>query len=366
MKIAYVSLHWPRDIKSGIGKKIERQIACWRDMGNDVRFFSHLHDVEDTQNLVEGERFFYTIKHGALGLIPTEVSRSRAMRNLITAVRAWQPDIIYLRWGMYVHPLKQLFKIAPVTVEINTNDVEEHKLLGIVKSTYNQLTRSITLGQAAGMVYSTRELYELDHFSAFNKPSVVISNSIALDQIPDIPAPKNKQPRLAFIGTPGFTWHGVDKLVELAENHPDLIIDLIGYDNLDGYASIPENLILHGYLSGQAYEEVIGKADCAIGTLALHRKGMYEASPLKVRDCAARGIPCILPYLDTDLEDLDSDLILRIPNNEENIREHAQEIHDFVYKVQGKRLPRKTLEDLIGSTKKEKSRLEFMHGLINQ
>ncbi len=366
MKIAYVSLHWPRDIKSGIGKKIERQITCWQEMGNEVCFFSHLHTTAETQNLVEGECFYYSIKPGAFGLISTEISRSKAMRRLIAAVKAWQPDVIYLRWGMYVHPLKLLYDIAPVAVEINTNDVEEHKLLGFVKSTYNRLTRSITLGLSSGIIYSTRELAAFKHFSSFNKPGVIISNSIALDTIPVMPTPKNKQPHLAFIGTPGFAWHGVDKLVELAEGFPNLVIDLIGYDHLDNFPNTPDNLILHGYLSGPAYEKIIGQADCAIGTLALHRKGMHEASPLKVRDCTARGIPCVLPYLDTDLDDLDSDLILRIPNTEDNIRMYAQEIFDFVRKVQGKRIPRKILEDRIGSKKKEKARLEFMRGLTNQ
>ena len=364
MKIAYVSLHWPRDKKSGIGKKIERQISCWEDMGNEVRFFSHLHPGENTQNLVEGERFFYSIKKGALGLIPTELARMAAMRHLIAAVKAWQPDVIYLRWGMYVHPLKRLYDIAPVVVEINTNDVEEHKLLGPVKSTYNRLTRSITLGHASGIVYSARELSVLKHFASFHKPGVVISNSIDLSAIPAMPAPKNKNPHLVFIGTPGFSWHGVDKLIPLAERFPDLVIDLIGYDHLDGFPNVPANLVLHGYLSGPAYEKVIGQADCAIGTLALHRKGMQEASPLKMRDCAARGIPCILPYVDSDLDDLDSDMVLRIPNTEENIRTNAQAIYNFICSVQGKRIPRKLLEDRIDSPKKEKARLDFMRGLI--
>lgn len=365
MKIAYVSLHWPRDIKSGIGKKIENQISCWREKGNDIRFFSHLHIPEDSQKLVEGERFYYFIKDSALGLIATEVSRSKAMRSLIAAVKVWQPDIIYLRWGMYVHPLRQLFGIAPVAVEINTNDVKEHRLLGFVKSTYNRLTRSITLGLAAGHVYPSRELADLEIFSAFNKPGVVISNSIALDTVPTMPAPKNKQARLVFIGTPSLAWHGVDKLVELAKSFPDLIIDLIGYDHLDDFKDLPDNLIFHGYLSGSACDKIIGMADCAIGSMALHRAGVHEASPLKVRDCTARGIPCILPYLDTDLDKLNSDLILRIPNTEDNIHEYAQEIYNFVHKVQGKRIPRKTLEDLISSKKKEKSRLAFMRGLLN-
>ena len=46
----------------------------------------------------------------------------------------FHPDLIYLRWGMYVFPSHKFFDIAPVVVEINTNDVLQHKVLGQVLS----------------------------------------------------------------------------------------------------------------------------------------------------------------------------------------------------------------------------------------
>ena len=360
MRIAYVSLHWPRIRTSGIGKKIDRQTTTWRQMGHEVQFFCHMHETDENDLLVDGRHFRYSIHQGTSGLLKTERSRMAAMKQLIQAVHAWQPDVIFLRWGMYVHPLRKLFRIAPVVVEINTNDVEEHKLLGPVKSTYNRLTRGITLGGARGIVYATRELAKADIFTSFNKPGIVISNSIDLQSIPVLPAPKNSSPHLVFIGTPGFAWHGVEKLVTLAQALPDVVIDLIGYDHLEGFDHVPQNLILHGYLSGQAFLDVMAQADGAIGTLALHRKGMNEASPLKIRDCAARGIPCILPYKDTDFDDLDSDLFLRIPNREDNVQTHSREIHDFAYRVQGKRIPRELIQERIDSQKKEAMRLAFL------
>ena len=103
------------------------------------------------------------------------------MKKLIGAVRAYQPDVIYLRWAMYVYPLQRLFRyLAPAVVEINTNDVEEHKLLGGIMSTYNLLTRGITLGGASGIVYATHELAEMEDFQRFHKPGLVVSNSIDL------------------------------------------------------------------------------------------------------------------------------------------------------------------------------------------
>jgi hypothetical protein len=140
--------------------------------------------------MVAGEYFPYTLKSGSLGLLPSEFSRMRALKDLIAAVREYHPDVIYLRWSMYVYPLQRLFAIAPVVLEINTNDVEEHRLLGLVRSSYNRLTRAITLGGASGIVYATRELSELDVFQSFPKPGVVVSNSIDVDSVPFMPAPE--------------------------------------------------------------------------------------------------------------------------------------------------------------------------------
>ena len=366
MRIASVSLHWPRSLTSGVGKKMQRQLTAWRELGHEAEFFSHLHLPEDTTTLVEGQRFPYSIHSGAAGRLPTELSRIAALKKLIGAVRDYQPDVIYLRWAMYVYPLQRLLRLAPAVVEINTNDMEEHKLLGGIMSGYNQLTRGITLGGASGIVYATQELAEMKEFQRFHKPGLVVSNSIELDAVTPLPAPRNDRPHLAFIGTPGFAWHGVEKLVYLAQTYPDIVIDVIGYDHIEGLSDLPDNLVLHGYRVGVECDRILAQADAAIGTLALHRAGLNEASPLKVRDYASRGIPCILPFRDTDLGGLESELILRIPNSEDNVRAQAAEIHDFLLRVQGKRIPRERIRDRIDSRVKEQQRLNFMAEFIHK
>ena len=363
MRIAILSLHWPRTLASGVGRKFQRQITAWRGLGHEVQFFSHLHFPPDNAPMVAGEYFPYTLKSGPLGLLPSELSRMRALKEMIAAVQDYRPDVIYLRWSMYVYPLQRLFAIAPTVLEINTNDVEEHRLLGLVRSSYNRLTRAITLGGASGIVYATRELSELDVFQSFHKPGVVISNSIEVDSVPCMPAPDNRHPHLVFIGTPGFAWHGVEKLIPLAQTFPDIVIDVIGYDHIEGADRIPDNLILHGYQVGEACDRILARADAAIGTLALHRAGLNEASPLKVRDCVSRGIPIILPFVDTDLDSLQSDLILRIPNTDDNTRTHGGQIHDFLLKARGRRLARELTRERIDSRVKEQQRLDFLAGI---
>lgn len=366
MRIAYVTLHWPRTPKSSVGQKIIRQIQNWQKAGHEVRFFSHMHSVPSAVKLVDGENFIYTQRSGLIGRTKTEFSRIHAVKELIRSLIEFGPDLIYLRWSMYVFPAHRILKVAPTIVEVNTNDFEEHKLLGFLPDLYNRLTRGLLLGCAAGHTYASAEMAELPVFRKYRKPGVVVTNSLDLNHTPSYPAPRNSPPHLLFIGTPGMPWHGEEKLIPIAESFPDLIIDIMGIDRIDEISSLPDNIRLHGFLSGQDYEAVLAQADAAIGTLSLHIKGMEEAAPFKIRDCAARGIPCILPYVDTDLDDLESEFFLHIPNTEDNIQTHGQEIHDFVYSMRGKRIPRELIVERIDSSLKESKRLSFFQKFIKE
>jgi hypothetical protein len=363
MRIAYISLHWPRPLSSSVGKKIGNQIRVWRNLGHTVQFLSHLHSAHANEKLVEGQRFYY---QNDKGLFSSEWDRIAAARRLLESARIYRPDVVYFRWGMYVHPMKRVFKIAPTIIEINTNDYEEHKLLGFPRDQYNQVTRSILLGNASGHVFTSKELAKDPVFTKFNKSYTVITNGIDLEDTPFYQAPDNTPPRLIFIGTPGMAWHGVEKLVLFAQRFPDLFIDIVGYKSFNSISEIPSNIIFHGFQRGTQYEELLSSADAAIGTLSLHLKSMQEASPLKIRDCAARGIPCILPYKDTDLYDLECLEILNIPNTPDNITTHGVEIHDFVKRMRGKRLERSLVESRIDLVQKEKKRLDFFNLIFHQ
>jgi hypothetical protein len=325
-----------------------------------------MHVCDRPELLLEGSRFIYYLNKGSLGSIQTEFNRSRATAELVQAVTAYRPDIIYLRWAMYVYPIQRLFRIAPAIVEVNTHDVREHQLLGAAHSLYNRLTRGIILSGAAGHVFATNELKALKDFSRYQKPGAVVTNSVELRATPYYPAPRNIPPHLVFIGTPGMVWHGVDKLVTLATDFPDLVIDIVGIDEIKGCSKFPSNLILHGFLEGAAYESVLANADAAIGTLSLHLKGMEEAATLKIRDCAARGIPCILPYLDSEFLDINSSLFIQIPNTADNIKTHGQAIRDFVFQARGQRVARELISDRIDSRIKESQRLEFFQRILQE
>jgi hypothetical protein len=360
MRIAYVSLHWPRTTASGVGKKIVRQINAWAAAGHEVQLFMHAANRRPDSPLIPGAVFFYPESSGLRG----EWDRIIAARRLLDAVGSYRPDLIYLRYGMYVYPIHQLAGIAPLVEELTTNDLSQHEGLGRVHSLYNRLTRGVILRSTSGLVCLSNELANSSFNAVYQKPTRVIGDGIDLNNIEPLPSPNNIQPQLVFMGSPGSLWQGVDKLVFLARAFPEIGIHIIGYDHIDGVRSLPSNLRLHGYLNTQAYKKVLAGMDCAIGSLGLHRIQLNESSPLKTRECLALGLPMVLPYTDTDLAGFDCDFLLKIPNKENNIETHAQAIHDFAFQMRGRRVERKQIANLDQKVK-ETQRIAFFKELLN-
>jgi len=366
MKIAYVTIHIePKLINGGVGNKINSQVSIWKSMGHSVTLFSLTPEPISAIPAVEQFLFKPVTNIFLLKFLTRELARSAALTRLISQVRRYQPDVIYFRFGLFALPLQKLFRIAPVVMEVNSNDQVEYRSRGPFFYWLNRITRNFMFSHSAGWIASSRELADLEANRLHRKPVCVVSNGIELDKYAPIPAPQNRRPVLALVGSPGMSWHGVDKLILLAEHYPDLDIRVIGYrrDEIEG--TIPDNVRLYGYLEPEEVRRVLTEVDAVFGTLALHRKKMEEASPLKVRESLAYGIPVILAYRDTDLADIDSDLFLHLPNTQPNVLEHARTIHDFAFRVMGRRVERSLVLERINQYQKEERRLKFFRDIID-
>jgi len=359
MRIAYVTVHVaPEIMQGGVGKKIKSQISIWREQGHEATLFS-LTPVQIP--FPEARQFIFDSQ---VNLLKREINRSAELKRMLTSIRAYQPDVVYLRFGLYSYPLHWLFKIAPVVLETNSNDVEEYRKRGIFFYWINRLTRNLLFDSACGLVVPSRELAVMLAPDG-KKPVCVISNGIDLKEVETLPPANNQSPAITLVGSPGMDWHGVDKLIKLAELYPDLIVNIVGYSKNDfNGETIPVNVYLHGFLNQKELQKILSKTDVACGTLALHRKRMEEASPLKVREALAYGIPVIIAYRDTDLHDVNLDFILRIPNTEKNMIENAQRIRQFAYAMMGKRVPIEAVAPYLDQRAKEKTRLAFFQEII--
>jgi hypothetical protein len=161
-----------------------------------------------------------------------------------------------------------------------------------------------------------------------------------------------------------MNWHGMDKLIRFAQANLDVFVNIVGYSANDVDVSIPSNVTMHGYLSYAQIRDVLAKTDVACGTLALYRKNMQEACPLKVREAVLYGLPLLLAYHDADLSDLNLPTIFQIPNTEDNLTTHVEQIREFAYAMMGKRLDFNAVAPYLDQRKKEEARLAFFERVI--
>jgi len=361
LRIAYVC-YWFLFEKDGVAHKVNAQVAQWRRAGVDAEVFclARVYPERGTQE-TDWRTFFFESPLGRLS----------ATRKLVRAVEGWAPDVVYLRYDLFLPPLPALLRRLCTAIEINADDKEEAKLrverAGLA-SAYNELNRRALLSRARGLVCVTHELARSPSFASFGKPTEVIANGVDLDALRSLrPAPTLDRPRAAFLGSARQAWHGIDKLAWLATRLPEVDFDIVGYDETFLEEAIggrrPANLIPHGVLSRREYEPILERCELAFGTLALHRKNMHEACPLKVREYLGYGLPIVIGYEDTDLVDLQPWFVLRLPNEEGNVQGAVSEIRAFLGDVRGRRVPRPDIEGRVGAVAKERRRLAFLRQL---
>ncbi len=357
MRIAYVTIHIaPELMKGGVGKKIKKQINIWRSQGHEVTLFS----LTPAEIPFSGERQFLFKSQSQL--LVREIDRIFTLKKMLSSIKGYNPDVIYLRYGLYSYPLHRISRIAPVILETNSNDIVEYASRGKFFYWMNYLTRNFIFASASGIISPTQELTAT---FPFNKPISVISNGIDLNSVEPLPPTHNTKPVITLVGSPGMNWHGVDKLIHFAEKHPNVIVNIVGYSVNDIDIPVPANVNLHGYLSHAQIREVYTTTDVACGGLAAHRKNMDEGSALKIREALSYGIPLLLANHDTDLATLNMDVILRIPNTEDNIIENAGRIQKYAYDMIGKRVDINAIAPYIDQKMKEKQRLDFFKKVLD-
>lgn len=333
MKIAYVVTH-PAYQVDGVTRKIRYQVDAWRKAGCEAEVFF----ITDKE---EGDPPFSARVYNR----KANGGRAEAYRRVVSELRDYRPDLIYLRWQYHRSEVTNLGKEFPVVVELNGDILKTAKLIAPTSLKrrliyyHTLLTYPILFRQAAGFVAVTSEVANLPYVRKWKRPVHVTPNAVRLADFQVAPPTSAGQlPRIAFIGQVA-AWHGVDKIVALAHRtQGQLEIDLIGASASE-LPECPPNLICHGYLKPEDYLPVLAGCDVGLDGLALHRKGMQEACPLKIREYIACGLPLILSCRETAFTDRGlPDWVLQISNEPDNIERFSEEIVEFVQAMKGKRI----------------------------
>ncbi len=328
MKIAYIINH---DITTndGITKKILGQKSEWEKLGNSVKIFCTMpkkgNSILDANQYISKKPFRL---------------RFKLQEILLLDIEKFSPDIVYFRYNTWSRTLSKILDRYKVVTELNTYDLgefwamfkSEKTLKSLLRYLAYKLLRNRVLNRVSGIIGVTKEIAYHPSNLQFNKPTIFIPNGINLDVFRTLKVTSIKSSKIGlfFIGSPGALWHGVDIIEKMAEKMPEYDFHIVGMEG-----SSTQNLFWHGYLQKNEYIEILKKCHFCIGTLALYRNGMKEASPLKVREYLAYGYPVVLGYDDTAFidESLPNWMLkidTRKPLNFNNIKEFIENYKDTI------------------------------------
>jgi hypothetical protein len=354
VKVAYL-VHFRGGRETGVFRKVAEHAEEWACQGATVGLFvgTSVEGLADWESLPTAVQVRALPPHPAA----TVVARER----LAAAIRRWAPDVLYARHGLVYPGLLWTARRIPTVLEINADDVAEFGATSPLRQRYSRATRDLLLGSARGLVFVTNELAASPRFRRGPGRRAVIANGIRLADYPPYAIPRNERPRLVFIGHPRSPWHGLEHVLELGAAFPGWDVDVIG-PGPDELTNPPANVHAHGTMTGDAYRPILARADVAVGTLALYRKGMEEASPLKVREYLARGIPTIVGYRDTDFGG-PTPFLLQIANRPNGVLASLEAIESFVTQAIGTRVPPDAIGHLDTGPKEER-RLALLREVV--
>jgi glycosyltransferase involved in cell wall biosynthesis len=341
---------------SGVRRLILEQAAAWALVDPDVEVGLFIRCEAGTEADWRTQPHVVAVTSSRFGI----VGRFLARELLSVRLALWRPDVIYLRHST-VSPSLLLLAIAfPTVVGGDLDDLDELRIRSRWRYWYARLVRDRLLRRARRVMVVTHEIARQPTLAHLGRPIDVFPNSIDVAAYPELAAPDNPSPRLVFLGSPHLAWAGVDKLARLAAAFPEWRFDVVG-PGADELPDAPPNLAIHGYLGRDEYLPFMAAADVAIGPLALHRKGLGEASALKVAEYLAYGIPVILANAEAAFPD-GAPFLLEIPNTEENVDVSTDEVRAFVERWRGRRVPRREIS-AIDTAVVERERLGLLVGV---
>ncbi len=370
MRVAYIiEGELNLEQSSSVVKKVLRQTRIWVGVGHSVWVFSMQSGL--CLNITTGELTqigkAYNKHNGAIKKLTGIYWNSFCIYRYLKKLSV---DLVYSRLVMYTPFIESIARTCPTVIEINSYDKGEY-----AGGAYSRFTRFYTLlfgsrfkKLAKSFVFVTYELENLFSGDLDCLPtSCVIGNGYNYSVMPDFIEPQciNKRPKFIFLISPNQPWHGVDRLKAIASHLPEFDFHVVGEDGQD-----ESNIKFSGYLMGSELIQALLEADFGVGTLALDRKHMSEACPLKSREYLYYGLPSFGYYSDPDfMNRSESNDVLFLPlTNIHDIQFTVQQIRKFVgywqLKSPYKSAVHQSAKQILDDQVKERQRLQFFEKVL--
>jgi glycosyltransferase involved in cell wall biosynthesis len=368
VKLAYI-IRLSTDKLDGVGRKVRDQIMAWRRLGVDARIIVLVNQAGIALDDVPGWRFPMTSRWGG---VLDRIQRLVSYLRIPFSLQLWSPDIIYTRNGDRFFGYKWWAVCgAKRIVELNTNietEVESLLRFGVIdaKEADRRVKQWIKgLNNADGMIAVSHEIERENIAYLGEKPSVVVCNSTNFDKIERVVDRCNQgniRPKLVFICANLYEWHGFDKLIELAKAAQDDLDFVVIGEGLEGEA--PKNVKVMPFMPAEKLSVVLASCDVGIASLAMHRAGLNEGSPLKVREYASMGMPIIAAYKETPFYEIETpEWFLELPNCESSPMSHIDDIVAFAQCWKGQSFNPNDARKYFNCDEVEKHRVQFFESL---
>ncbi len=245
-------------------------------------------------------------------LVPLKIKRSRF--KLLRWVREryayakWLTetsrnyDVVLVRWNVS-NPFQLIaimrMKAAVYTVH-HTFEGHEARLsesFGKLRSVLDRMIFQIVAQKVSGVIGVTQEIvsYEVDRarkpLVGFVYPNgISCSDSTKLEGMLGIESP----PEIVFVATHFSAWQGLDLLLaSVTSSKMVFVLHLVGNLSADQMkiAGADDRIICHGTLPREKLVAIYQRSDVGLSSFALARKGMKQATSLKVREYLSFGVP---------------------------------------------------------------------------
>lgn len=217
-------------------------------------------------------------------------------------------DLILLRHSLYsLGEYSAIKNIAvPVYLVHHTLEVAELSseggVRGRVLAALEKMIGYFSLSACSGIVAVTPEIarYELSRIGRV-KPVFIYPNGISYSSVVVADDLRGECPEFIFVASDFVPWHGLDLLIEqVAKSRESFAIHLVGRLTPEQIAEVSKDsrYHVHGICGRDQIEALVARSWVGLGSFALHRKGMFQACTLKVREYLSNGLPVFSGHSD--------------------------------------------------------------------
>ncbi len=217
-------------------------------------------------------------------------------------------DAVFLRYPtMDPVMLGCCFPKSLAISEHHTKELDEMKLSGDWRYPFERFGAARFFRRFGGLSAVTNELlqYETSRLKV-PKPSLLTPNCIDVDRYRSLVQGgsiwEGGRFKLVMTCAQFVPWHGLDLVLKGLKEIPseDYELHLCGSLSPAQFEAIRAfpSIVCHGNITGDALVTIYGQCHVGLSCFALERKGMKEASSLKVREYLACGIPAAYSHHD--------------------------------------------------------------------